>query len=364
MAKFISSVWDFTGVSSSETGYVTHDFLRWYGKLIPQLVQRIISLYTVEGDSVFANFGGSGTVVLEANLMGRSGSSIDANPLSVLVATVKANPSIVDADLIIAAMSSDSNESLSTKWRNNPKLHKWFSEESYISLSSIGASIEAIPNNRERMTAQLGLASIVKKSSRVDSRCVNHLVVDKNKKTVNVNVEFQKKIAQMNTSTAELQQIRTGELVDISLGDARAINHPDETFDLVISHPPYLGAIDYSNMYQLENALLGFDATSFVAEDISTTSLSLYIKSMRLVLSEMNRILKPGKVGAVVIGDNRKNGEIQPTFSHFIQIACGELGMKLEDIFIWVTSGKAGMSVTRRGNYIDHNYILIFRKAS
>ncbi len=363
MPKFISSVWDFTGVTSTETGYVTHDFLRWYGKLIPQLVQRLISQYTIEGESVFANFGGSGTVVLEANLMGRRASSIDANPLSVLVATVKADPALVDAQQIISEMKSAKIENHRINWNGNVKFSKWFGEESYVALASLADSIDSIANGRERMTAQLGLASIVKKASKVDSRCVNHLVVDKNKKSVNVEDEFLKKIAQMNQSTAELQKIRTNEKVEISLGDARSIDYSDASFDLVISHPPYLGAIDYSNMYQLENALLGFDASSFVAEDISTTSLSLYLTSMKAVLSEMNRILKPGKVGAVIIGDNRKNGAIQPTFSHFIQIACSDLGMKLEDIFIWVTSGKAGMSVTRRGNYIDHNYILIFRKA-
>ena len=39
-----------------------------------------------------------------------------------------------------------------------------------------------------------------------------------------------------------------------------------------------------------------------------------------------------------------------------------ELFPELKDIFVWVTKGKAGMNVKRRGNFIDHNYILIFKK--
>jgi DNA modification methylase len=87
-----------------------------------------------------------------------------------------------------------------------------------------------------------------------------------------------------------------------------------------------------------------------------------YLDSMQKVFDEMHRVLKPGKFMAVVIGDNRKDGNIQPTFSYFIQDATSRLGLELKDIFVWVTKGKAGMNVKRRGNFIDHNYILVFKK--
>ena len=83
---------------------------------------------------------------------------------------------------------------------------------------------------------------------------------------------------------------------------------------------------------------------------------------MQQVFDEMSRVLKPKKYMAVIIGDNRKDGNIQPTFASFIQDATNRLELELKDIFVWVTKGKAGMNVTRRGNYIDHNYILIFKK--
>ena len=37
-------------------------------------------------------------------------------------------------------------------------------------------------------------------------------------------------------------------------------------------------------------------------------------------------------------------------------------GFKIEDIFIWELTKKAGMNVARRGNYIDHNYIIVAKK--
>jgi DNA modification methylase len=113
---------------------------------------------------------------------------------------------------------------------------------------------------------------------------------------------------------------------------------------------------------QLENVILGNDNKEIDGKDISTTSMKNYLLSMQLVFDEMARVLKHGKHMAIIIGDNRKDGNIQPTFAYFIHDATNRLGLELRDIFVWVTKGKAGMNVARRGNFIDHNYILIFKK--
>jgi hypothetical protein len=37
-------------------------------------------------------------------------------------------------------------------------------------------------------------------------------------------------------------------------------------------------------------------------------------------------------------------------------------GHLLEEVFIWVLQNNAGMHIQRKGNYIDHNYILVFHR--
>ena len=64
--NYISSIWNFD--YSENSTYLTHGSYRWYGKLIPQLVSRVLDLYANEGDSIIANFCGSGTIALEALL--------------------------------------------------------------------------------------------------------------------------------------------------------------------------------------------------------------------------------------------------------------------------------------------------------
>ena len=153
-------------------------------------------------------------------------------------------------------------------------------------------------------------------------------------------------------------------VIDIKVGDARKLNIVSNSVDLVIAHPPYYNVIDYSNIMQLENFVIGNDLKSIDSQDISTSSLQQYMESMEKVFNEMYRVIKPGKYVVVIIGDNRKNGNIQPITSEFISYATKNLDFDLKDIFIWVTKGKAGMSVKRHGNHIDHNYILVFKKPS
>ena len=361
--KFISSVWDFSEVTSTETGYVTHDFLRWYGKLIPQLVSRVITMYSSPGESVLANFSGSGTVALEAHLLARNVIGIDANPLSLLVSRVKANPYQSGLAENLEELEKTFVEGKALQLDGLGALSKWFHKGQDEELVALRRAIDKLENVDLRDTLKLALASIVKKVSLVDSRCVNHLVTDKFKPELNVWNTFRSKVISMGKSIDDLNMLAaSSSTVEIVQGDARNLPLGNSSVDLVVSHPPYLGAIDYSNMYQLENAVLGFEHSTFKASDISTNSMKKYLESMQEVFSEMYRVSKVGGRIVVIIGDNRKDGLIQPTFAHFIVDAETRLGLKLEDTFIWVTSGKAGMSVKRHGNYIDHNYVLVFRK--
>jgi DNA modification methylase len=359
---FISSVWDFPDVGSTQSGYLTHDFLRWYGKLIPQLVSRLLDLYTEEEDSVLANFSGSGTVCLEAHLANRHAIGIDANPLALLLSKVKSSPAKFESEEIINLLDKYPIKNTNAKYKKNLFLQKWFSQKAYEDLVRYLEAAKKIEDEKLRDTVTLAIASIVKKVSRIDSRCVNHIVVDNKKKPADVRQSLLDKLDSMSKDIDSLESKKSKAKIQIERGDARKLSLKNNSVDFILSHPPYLGAIDYTNIFQLENLMLENDNKLIDTNDISTTSMKNYLDSMQKVFDEMHRVLKPGKFMAVVIGDNRKDGNIQPTFSYFIQDATSRLGLELKDIFVWVTKGKAGMNVKRRGNFIDHNYILVFKK--
>ena len=359
--NFISSIWNFSDVGVAETNYATHDFLRWYGKLIPQLVSRLIKLYSKEEGLVLANFAGSGTVLLEANILKRNSIGLDSNPLSILLSKVKTHPHLPDAKLFLSQAKTilDDNRK---KYKMNNDDKKWFEEDNFQDLMTMRSLIDSIKNKRDRDYFLLALASIIRKISKVDERCINHIVLDKNKIKSDVSSELKKKLYEMEESMREFIKIANGNKVEIELGDARNTKLPKSSIDLIISHPPYLGCINYSNIYKLQNRILGFQYDNVKQNDISTDSFPKYITEMKKVFDEMFRILEPKKYACVIIGDNRKNGVVQPTFTYFIQYATENLNFKLKDIFIWIMSQKAGMNIKRHGNHIDHNYILVFQK--
>ena len=79
--------------------------------------------------------------------------------------------------------------------------------------------------------------------------------------------------------------------VYIKKGDARNLDFiPDESIDLICTHPPYANIIQYS-----EN----------IEEDISRCKIPEFLGEMKMVASESYRVLKKDKFCAVLMGDTR-----------------------------------------------------------
>jgi DNA modification methylase len=141
------------------------------------------------------------------------------------------------------------------------------------------------------------------------------------------------------------------------LGDARNLDPgiiPNETIDLIATHPPYANIIPYSR--ERENG------------DLSRVhSVDEFIYEMSGVAKECFRVLKPGKHCAILIGDTHKH-------KHYVPIAFRVLEVFLDNKFIlredvikeqWHTK-------TMRGRWKEsynhdflltyHEHLLIFRK--
>lgn len=352
--KFISSVWEF----DNSGRHSVHDVVRWYGRLPQQLVRRIIPLYTKPGDLVMANFAGSGTVLVESNLTGRRAYGTDIHPLSILANTVKINryvPSDIGRFLGSLDQKAPRPKNLSLKQ------HKWFDSKDLSSMAAISASIARLKSAQKRDFYKLALANIVRGVSRVDSRCVNHLVVDKNKQSRDVMSEFSREVYRMHECVTAFKKTATQTDMAVRMSDARSLELDDGAVDLMIAHPPYANAILYYNIYSLVTDLLGYDYDAIRKSDLSSGPFDLFLSNMRLVLKESFRVIRSGGYQVFIIGDVRRNGDLVTALPNIIEMS-RDTGFRLEDIFIWKLKHKAGMGVARRGNHIDHNYLLVMQK--
>ncbi|KKS78502.1 MAG: hypothetical protein UV53_C0036G0001 [Candidatus Azambacteria bacterium GW2011_GWE1_42_9] len=102
---------------------------------------------------------------------------------------------------------------------------------------------------------------------------------------------------------------------EIIVGDARAIEKiKDESIDLIITHPPYLNIIKYSD------GIIDGDLSNY-------SSPNLFLKEFEKVILELKRVLKPNKYCAVLIGDTRKR-------RHFVPLAYMVMSLFLKHGFI------------------------------
>ncbi len=137
-------------------------------------------------------------------------------------------------------------------------------------------------------------------------------------------------------------------------GDARNLDKiGNESVDLVATHPPYASIISYT-----KNKKLG--------DDLSQLPFEEYLKEMKKVAEESFRVLKPGKICAILIGDTRKHKHYVPIAFRVMQ-AFLEAGFVLkEDIIKLQWNMKTTRERWRAKEYefylIAHEHIFIFRK--
>lgn len=135
-------------------------------------------------------------------------------------------------------------------------------------------------------------------------------------------------------------------------GDACKLDLLDNSIDLICTHPPYADIIHYSED---------------IDGDLSLLSIKPFLMEIGKVAEESFRVLKKGKYCAILMGDTRKNGMVQPLAFETMRIF--ELaGFKTKEIIIkeqhnckatgfWKTN-----SIKHNFLLLAHEYLFVFKK--
>jgi len=101
----------------------------------------------------------------------------------------------------------------------------------------------------------------------------------------------------------------------VQIGDARDLSFlKNNSFDLVLTHPPYINIIKYSD--------------GKIPEDLSNiSSLPKFCDEIGKIAQELFRVLKPDKYCAILIGDTRKG-------KHFVPLAFNVMKQFLKAGFV------------------------------
>jgi len=378
---YVSSIWTFD--PAEDVSYAGHTIYRWYGTLPGPLVGRLLDLYAdTDETTVWDPMCGVGTSLVEARLRGVGAEGFDANPLAVLISTLKldAYPGAV-ADVVDAlhnlrrGMKTGSPEQVEDfPDESFAYARKWFNEPSLSRLLQVAHAVARlkIPTRLSRLLL-VALAAAVRDVAEVDARCTHHLV-RKRKPYTDALPLLESKALGLAEAVSRIPLREGGAAVRAV--QRSYVDDPTNRPSLAIVHPPYLGVIHYNLIHRLSTELLrslqetsapqaldglDFDPDALRSTDVSTDADARYDEFLIRLATRLEHVLDEGSRAVVIMGDARHKGLLRHPFTRVIDLM-EHSGFGLEENFIWILQNNGGMHVLRRGHHIDHNYILVFRR--
>lgn len=363
-----------------KTNSALHNFHSFPAKFPSQLPNKFIISLTKRGDSVLDPMMGSGTTVLEACLCDRRGIGCDIDPLSILINQVKVGNINIDAiekagirllNNAQKVLNHKGNQLLKEfKDKLDIKTHNfidyWFAPESQAELISIISEINRIDDVFIKNFFKVVFSSIIiTKSGGVSlSFDLAHTRPHRSKIAIskNGNILFGKELInspspriklltkKLRSALTDFEKRFQKNLNSLTIGksisfapeikycDAKNLDIPDSSIDLIITSPPYASnAIDYMRAHKFSLVWFGYpidelsqmrskyiggeslqdmileEMPGYVSNIISNISkidakksltLHRYYSEIKQTLKEMFRVLKPNKSAIVVVGNS------------------------------------------------------------
>lgn len=262
--------------------YGAHGIHEYRGKFFPQLVRSLINLETTRSDAVVVDtMCGSGTTLVEANVLNLQAYGMDMNPLSVLMSTAKTQilheqPESVlheylqlEADLL-SAKPIDPRKTDRLPWfytlpeKDRRYLERWFDHSVLRKLDPIVLRVMEIGSPPIRDLFVIALSNILRRLSwqKVDDLRVRRQVATEVTEDVTEAYlsELESTVKSVVAFLIENDGLACGQSTVIE-GDARiastTLGHIAGQVDLIITSPPYATALPYLDTDRLSLSYLG-----------------------------------------------------------------------------------------------------------
>lgn len=350
------------------TGYGTHGLFPYRGKFHPQMIKGLINMMGLQpGDVVLDPMMGSGTVSVEASLMGINSIGVDASRFCSFMAQTKIDALSMPLARVEGALKnvdavfdyfqkkvgvSSGDKKRHTSWDSYDCVKE--DAEEYLTKT---ASVDGQKNETTLAYNLLLLAYLdsVGYAERSKQKSAKELFRGVLARYLFVCQKVQTSIRQLDIELGH---------ASISTGDARNLGIDSESVDGILFSPPYSFAVDYLENDAFHLGFFGVDVEELKGRMIGlrgdrqlSDKYQCYRDDMDASLAECARVLKNGCLCSVVIGTNDNQlskalkipkEEVQGLHDLTVELG-GNLGLKLVRL---LERSIHGISNTMRKEYV------------
>jgi ubiquinone/menaquinone biosynthesis C-methylase UbiE len=357
-----------------KTGYATHGLFPYRGKFHPQMVKGLINAMGLNsGDTILDPMMGSGTVLIEAMLMGIHSIGVDASPFCRFMTQAKLDGLKVPLTPIRSALEQSKSvfeyfSALSAQPNQARKMRfegysgDLFSDRELddgrkpFTKGTLPEGAEVPEVYNFLLLAYLDSAGYSERSNRKTPYEQFRAILER---YLFVAEKIQLVLAGAESELGNAQAIE---------GDARSLPCKDSTIDGIVFSPPYSFAIDYldndsfhlrflkTNIEELRERMIGLRGRTM------RQKFALYKSDLDKVLSECARVLRRGRICAIVVGTNNNQlGKILETAPDAVQ-GIDELLVEIGSQYKLHLVRKIARQITGMANTMRNEFIVMLQK--
>ncbi|MBF0547126.1 MAG: site-specific DNA-methyltransferase [Candidatus Riflebacteria bacterium] len=287
----------------------------------PELPDYFIKRFSNPGDLVGDPFGGRGTTALQAVLLERRGINNDVNPLSERLTYPKLNPiSEEEVEERLNEISFARPRDMS----GEEDLSMFYHPETYREILNLKDFLAENRTDVDRFIELIAISRLHGHSPgffsaysfpQISIPKSNQAKINKTRGVEPDYREIKTRILKKAKSVLKdggSEKIRKfGKKSLLTVSDSRNLKEwKSESVDLVVTSPPFLNQVDYIADGWLEMWFCGIEKSSLQGKVVQTPSLDEWMKFISDTISELYRVVKPGGIVAMEVGEVRYQSKL------------------------------------------------------